>query len=116
MLERRLYYHVDWAMLAALLALCAIGLAQIYSATAGRRDFNTQMYASSRLVALVSLTSITDARGQVALHLFRDSCLSSTCSVWVVRGGSRTLDRLGRSTPAVRIRQGGSALVLPSFR
>jgi rod shape determining protein RodA len=33
MLERRLYYHIDWAMIAALLALCAIGLANIYSAT-----------------------------------------------------------------------------------
>ena len=35
MFERRLYYHIDWAMLAAVLALCAIGLVQIYSATGG---------------------------------------------------------------------------------
>src|SRR6476469_4896100 len=35
MLERRLYYHIDWAMLAGVFALCAIGVAQIYSATLG---------------------------------------------------------------------------------
>src|SRR2546422_821363 len=28
MFERRLYYHIDWAMLAGILALCAIGLAR----------------------------------------------------------------------------------------
>ena len=33
MFERRLYHHVDWAMLGAILALCVIGLAQIYSTT-----------------------------------------------------------------------------------
>ena len=32
MFERRLYYHVDWAMLGAIIALCLIGLAQISSA------------------------------------------------------------------------------------
>ena len=34
MFERRLYYHVDWALLGAILALSLIGLLQIYSATA----------------------------------------------------------------------------------
>jgi hypothetical protein len=33
--ERRLYYHVDFAMLGAVLALCFIGVVQIYSATGG---------------------------------------------------------------------------------
>ena len=45
MLERRLYYHIDWAMLAGVFALCAIGLAQIYSATGGfTRIYYTQIY------------------------------------------------------------------------
>src|SRR4026208_198244 len=45
MLERRLYYHVDWAMLAGIIALCAIGLAQIFSATDGfTRIYYTQIY------------------------------------------------------------------------
>ena len=33
MFERRLYYHVDWPLLIAVLTLCAIGIAMIYSAT-----------------------------------------------------------------------------------
>ena len=33
MFERRLYYHIDWALLVAVLALCGIGLAMIYSTT-----------------------------------------------------------------------------------
>jgi rod shape determining protein RodA len=33
MFERRLYYHIDWALLMAMFALCALGVATIYSAT-----------------------------------------------------------------------------------
>src|SRR6266581_4668707 len=45
MLERRLYYHIDWAMLAGIFALCAIALAQIFSATGGfTRIYYTQIY------------------------------------------------------------------------
>jgi rod shape determining protein RodA len=33
MFERRLYHHIDWALLIAVLALCALGVATIYSAT-----------------------------------------------------------------------------------
>src|SRR5258705_4788248 len=45
MLERRLYYHIDWGMLAGIVALCAIGLAQIFSATGGfTRIYYTQIY------------------------------------------------------------------------
>ncbi|HEX4346182.1 MAG TPA: rod shape-determining protein RodA [Vicinamibacterales bacterium] len=48
MLERRLYYHIDWALVAAILALCALGVVTIYSATAARptsHRYITQMYA-----------------------------------------------------------------------
>ena len=34
MFERRLYYHIDWALLVAILALCALGVVMIYSTTA----------------------------------------------------------------------------------
>ena len=34
MLERRLYYYIDWALVAAILALCSMGVAMIYSTTA----------------------------------------------------------------------------------
>ena len=50
MFERRLYYHIDWALLIALLALCALGVAMIYSTTADptramSRMYITQLYA-----------------------------------------------------------------------
>jgi rod shape determining protein RodA len=46
MLERRLYYYIDWALIAAMAALCAIGLAMILSTTGGAtRLYWTQIYA-----------------------------------------------------------------------
>ena len=50
MFERRLYYHIDWALLVALLALCALGVTMIYSTTADptramSRMYLTQLYA-----------------------------------------------------------------------
>ena len=54
MFERRLYFHVDWLLVAAILLLAGIGLAMIYSTTyvrlpggSGRpgREFFTQIYA-----------------------------------------------------------------------
>jgi rod shape determining protein RodA len=53
MFERRLYFHVDWLLVAAVLLLAGIGLTMIYSTTfvhlpnGGRpgREFFTQIYA-----------------------------------------------------------------------
>src|SRR5499427_8996262 len=50
MFERRLYYHIDWALVIAILALCALGVAMIYSTTAdptraASRMYLTQLYA-----------------------------------------------------------------------
>ena len=47
MFERRLYYHIDWALVVAVIALCAVGVAMIYSATAASNAqlFVTQIYA-----------------------------------------------------------------------
>ena len=47
MFERRLYYHIDWALLVAMLALCALGVAMIYSTTA-RSDARDVAPATSR--------------------------------------------------------------------
>jgi rod shape determining protein RodA len=45
MLERRLYFHIDWLLMAAIAALCAIGLAMIFSTTGGAtRLYWTQIY------------------------------------------------------------------------
>src|SRR5262245_29445081 len=46
MFERRLYFHIDWVLIAAIGALCAIGLAMIFSTTGGAtRLYWTQTYA-----------------------------------------------------------------------
>jgi rod shape determining protein RodA len=48
MFERRLYHHIDWALVAAIFALCALGVVMIYSATAARTSshlYITQLYA-----------------------------------------------------------------------
>ena len=58
MFERRLYHHVDWALLAAIFTLCAIGVAMIYSTSAGSRLYVTQGYAIvlGLVAMLVTLT------------------------------------------------------------
>jgi rod shape determining protein RodA len=49
--ERRLYFHIDWALLASIFALCALGVVMIYSTTSdptrgtASRLFVTQLYA-----------------------------------------------------------------------
>ena len=62
MFERRLFFHVDWLLLAAILAITGIGVAMIYSTTyvhlpePGRpgSQFYTQIYAIGLgLIALV---------------------------------------------------------------
>jgi rod shape determining protein RodA len=44
MFERRLYFHIDWALVAAILALCAIGVVMIYSSTADPTRGNSHLY------------------------------------------------------------------------
>jgi rod shape determining protein RodA len=51
MFERRLYYHLDWLLIGAIAALCAVGVAMIYSITADptrlvpSHRYITQLYA-----------------------------------------------------------------------
>jgi len=64
MLERRLYFHIDWALLLAILALCGLGVAMIYSTTGDpTRDVSrlhiTQLYAIVLgLIAMVVTLSL----------------------------------------------------------
>jgi rod shape determining protein RodA len=44
--ERRLYFHIDWALLIALLALCALGVVMIYSTTTGEGRTNAHLYVT----------------------------------------------------------------------
>jgi rod shape determining protein RodA len=64
MFERRLYYHIDWALLLAILVLCGLGVVMIYSTTsdptrAASHMYQTQLYAIViGLVAMVMTLSL----------------------------------------------------------
>ena len=46
MFERRLYYHIDWALLIAMFALCALGVAMIFSTTSDPTRGNSHLYVT----------------------------------------------------------------------
>ncbi len=64
MFERRLYFHIDWALVAAILVLCVIGVVMIYSTTfdptrGTSKLFMTQLYAIAiGLVAMLVTLSL----------------------------------------------------------
>jgi rod shape determining protein RodA len=98
--ERRLYHHIDWALAAAVLALCAIGLAQIYSATGGpTRIYVTQMYGIALgVVALAICLSIDYRTLADKSHFIYIGVLALLIYVLffgAVRGGSRRWIDLG---------------------
>jgi rod shape determining protein RodA len=98
--ERRLYHHIDWALVAALIALCAIGLAQIYSATGGpTRIYITQMYGIALgVVALAVCLSIdyrTLADKSHWIYIGVLILLIYVLFFGAVRGGSRRWIDLG---------------------
>ena len=84
--ERRLYHHVDWGLLVAVLTLCAIGLAQIYSATGGWTGIvQTQIYGIAIGIVALLVTAqhrLPFAGRQVAPDLRRRSwvCSFTCCS------------------------------------
>lgn len=100
MFERRLYHHIDWALIGALLAICAIGLAMIYSATGGPgRVYWTQLYALG--LGLVAMTaclmfdyrSLADKSHWIYLGMV--ALLVGVLFFGAVRGGSRRWIDLG---------------------
>ena len=67
MFERRLYYHIDWALLIAILALCALGVMMIYSTSADPTRvtshlYITQLYAIGLGVLALLFTLTLDYR------------------------------------------------------
>jgi len=46
MFERRLYFHIDWALVIAILALCALGVIMIFSTTADPTRGTSHMYVT----------------------------------------------------------------------
>jgi rod shape determining protein RodA len=104
MFERRLYFHIDWAMIAAIVSLCVIGLVQIYSATytpgVGASDiYYTQIWAIFLgLLALVVALSVDYRSLADKSHLIYLGILALLLYVLffgVVRGGSRRWIDLG---------------------
>src|SRR5215510_1447819 len=68
MFERRLYYHIDWALVAAMFTLCGLGVAMIYSTTsdptrATSHMWATQLYAIGLGVIAMLVTMSIDYRG-----------------------------------------------------
>jgi len=99
MFEHRLYYHVDWAMLGAIVALCLLGVVQIYSATGGSGLYVVQLYGIVLgLLALAVCTSI-DYRSLAdkshVIYLGMIALLAFVLFFGVVRGGSRRWIDLG---------------------
>jgi rod shape determining protein RodA len=99
MFERRLYFHIDWAMLVALLALCVIGVTQIYSATGGSSLYVTQIYGILLgLVALLVCLSLDYRSLADRSHWFYlgiAALLVYVLFFGAVRGGSRRWIDLG---------------------
>lgn len=52
MFERRLYHHIDWALIAAIFGLCALGVAMIFSTTSDPTRGNSHLFVK-QLYAIV---------------------------------------------------------------
>jgi rod shape determining protein RodA len=76
MFERRLYYYIDWALLIAVLALCALGVIMIYSSTSDPTRgtshlYVTQLYAIALGLGAMLVTLTLDYRAlSDKSHLF----------------------------------------------
>ena len=55
MFERRLYYHIDWALLLAILALCGLGVAMIYSTTSDPTRAVSHMHITQIYAIVIGL-------------------------------------------------------------
>ena len=59
MFERRLYYHIDWALLAAIVALCALGCVMIYSTSFDPTRPMSRLYVTQIYAILLGLGAMT---------------------------------------------------------
>ena len=100
MFERRLYHHIDWALIVAVGAMCAMGLAMIYSTTGGASSvYWTQVYALGLGAMALVLCLTFDYRSLVdKSHFFYLAMVIALVGVLffgAVRGGSRRWIDLG---------------------
>jgi rod shape determining protein RodA len=102
MLERRLYFHIDWLLIIAIGALCAIGLVMIYSTTTppgggSSRIYWTQVYALGLgVVAMVAAMTIDYRSLADKSHVFYLGLIGALVAVMLVgskqMGAQRWLD------------------------
>jgi rod shape determining protein RodA len=101
MFERRLAYHIDWALVGALLALAGMGVLMVYSATAtaAPRLYVSQLYALALgvialLVAMsIDYRSLADRSHWIYLAIL--ALLVYVMLFGAVRGGARRWIPLG---------------------
>jgi rod shape determining protein RodA len=121
MFERRLYHHVDWGLMAALLALCVIGITQIYSATGGWTQIvQTQIYGVViGVIALVICLSVDYRSMADKSHFIYVAIVALLLYVLffgAVRGGSRRWIDLGSfNLQPSEFAKAALALVLAKF-
>jgi rod shape determining protein RodA len=101
MLERRLYFHVDWALVVALLALCGMGILMIFSATQSTtpRLYISQFYAlglgAVALVVMLAVDYRTLADRSHLIYIGVVCLLIYVLFFGVIRGGARRWIPLG---------------------
>ena len=125
MFERRLYYHIDWALLIALLALCALGVTMIYSTTADptramSRLYVTQLYGIVLgLVAMVFMLTLDYRTFTDKSHLIYIALLALLIYVLflgnVQMGARRWIGFRGFNLQPSEFAKVGVALVLAKF-
>ena len=125
MLERRLYFHIDWALLLAVLALCGLGVAMIYSTTGDpTRDVSrlhiTQSYAIViGLVAMIVTLSLDYRTFTDKSHLIYIGMLALLLYVLflgtVQMGARRWISLGGFNLQPSEFAKIGVALVLAKF-
>jgi len=101
MLERRLYFHIDWALVMAVLALCGMGILMIYSATQSTapRLYISQLYAlglgAAALVVMLAIDYRTLADRSHWIYIAVVGLLIYVMFFGAVRGGARRWIPLG---------------------
>ena len=121
MFERRLYYHIDWALVAVIAALCAIGLTNIYSATGWwTQTVETQLYGIALgFVALLICLSVDYRSLADRSHLIYLGVIALLLYVLffgAVRGGARRWIDLGSfNLQPSEFAKAALALVLAKF-
>ena len=61
MFERRLYYHIDWPLIIAIIALCSLGVLMIYSTTFDPTRGTSRMYATQLYAIIIAASPMTMA-------------------------------------------------------